>query len=240
MTRTSRPVLLLAGALALAASLAGAMPEPGGAKGALAGQVLEVQQAGAYTYLRLKTAEGETWAAVTAANVTPGAQVRIANPMVMEKFESRTLKRSFDKIVFGSIEAQGTAVGAAAAMLPPKHSAGAVPALGQTPVKVAKASGPEGRTVAEVMSGKATLKDKTVVVRGQVVKVNVGIMGKNWVHLRDGSGSEANGSHDLLVTTQDKPTVGEVVAARGTVRTDITLGAGYSYVVMMEDAALKK
>ena len=125
-------------------------------------------------------------------------------------------------------------------MLPPSHGAVGAPAPTPTPVKVTKAPGPEGRTVAEGVAGKATLKDKTVVVRGQVVKMNAGIMGKNWVHLRDGSGSAADGSHDLLVTTQDKPSVGDVVAARGTVRTDVTLGQGYSYVVMVEDAALKK
>jgi hypothetical protein len=73
-------------------------------------------------------------------------------------------------------------------MLPPKHSAGDASAPGPPPVKVAKATGPEGRTVEEVMPGKARLKDKTVVVRGQVVKVNLGIMGKNWVHPRDGPG----------------------------------------------------
>ena len=57
------------------------------------------------------------------------------------------------------------------------------------PVKVAKASGSDARTVAEVVGGKTALKDKNVSLRGQVVKANLGIMGKNWFHLQDGSGS---------------------------------------------------
>ena len=106
--------------------------------------------------------------------------------------------------------------------------------------KVTKATGPDARTVAEVVQGKAALKDKTVLVRGRVVKVNTAIMGKNWLHLQDGSGSAADGSNDLLVTTQDVATVGDIVSARGTVRTDVTVGPGYAYAVMIEAATLKK
>jgi hypothetical protein len=77
-------------------------------------------------------------------------------------------------------------------------------------------------------------------VRGQVVKVNTGIMGKNWLHLRDGSGSAADGSNDILVTTKDIAALGDVVSAKGTVRTEVNLGSGYNYAVLIEDAALRK
>ena len=117
---------------------------------------------------------------------------------------------------------------------PPRPPAG-------TPVaKVAKATGPDARTVAEVVAGKAALNTKTVLVRAQVVKVNLGIMGKNWLHLQDGSGSAADGSNDILVTTQDRVAVGDVVNARGKVRTDLNLGGGYAYAVLIEDATVRK
>ena len=77
-------------------------------------------------------------------------------------------------------------------------------------------------------------------MRGQVVKVNLGIMGKNWVHLQDGSGSAAAGTHDILVTTKDTAAVGDIVNAKGTVRTDVTVGPGYAYAVLIEDAAVRK
>ena len=38
------------------------------------------------------------------------------------------------------------------------------------------------RTVAEILTKTAELKDKPVVVSGKVVKYNPGIMGKNWIH----------------------------------------------------------
>ena len=106
--------------------------------------------------------------------------------------------------------------------------------------KLAKASGPEGRSVAEVVLGRASLKDKTVLVRGQVVKVNSGIMGKNWLHLQDGSGAAKDGSNDVLVTTSDTAKVGDIVQARGTVRTDVSVGPGYDFAVIIEGASLRK
>jgi hypothetical protein len=79
-----------------------------------------------------------------------------------------------------------------------------------------------------------------VQVRGQVVKVNLGIMGKNWIHLQDGSGAAADGSNDILVTTQDKAAIGDIVSAKGTVRTDVNVGPGYAYAVMIENATVGK
>ena len=118
--------------------------------------------------------------------------------------------------------------------------AGAAKAADVGDVKVSKATGPDARTVAEIVAKGPQLKDKTVVVRGKVVKFTPGVMGKNWVHLRDGSGSASDGTNDVLVTTQDETKVGDVVLARGTVRTDVNLGSGYAYKVLVEEAKLQK
>ena len=229
-------VALAALVLAAAAWTAWAMPaQPAG--GTLKGEVLETRNVDSYTYLRLKTATGETWAAVPTATVKKGAQVTLANTMEMENFESKSLKRKFDKIVFGTL-VDPSAKPAAAAPTGAPHGA---PATAAAPVaKVAKATGPDAKTVAEVVGGKASLKGKAVLVRGQVVKMNAGIMGKNWVHLQDGSGSASAGTNDILVTTQDMAAVGDVVTVKGTVRTDVNLGSGYAYAVLIEDAALRK
>ena len=93
--------------------------------------------------------------------------------------------------------------------------------------------------MAEVVTKSGELKDKPVAVRGKIVKYNQGIMGKNWIHLRDGSGSDADNSNDLLVRTTMPAKLGDVVTVRGTVRTDQDFGAGYSYKVLVEDAKLQ-
>lgn len=230
MNRTTALVVLL---LATAAWTAQATPSQQAAT--LKGEVLEVRNVENYTYLRLKTKEGETWAAVPTTSVKKGAQVTIGNTMVMEDFESKTLKKKFDKIVFGSI-ADPNAKPAATMAAP--H--GTAPVATATVARVAKATGPDAKTVAEVVSGKAALRDKPVLVRGQVVKINSGILGKNWLHLQDGSGSAADSTNDIIVTTKDPAAVGDIVNAKGTVRTDVSVGSGYTYAVLIEDAALRK
>ena len=197
----------------------------------LTGEVVESRDVQGYTYLRIKTASGETWAAVPTSVVKVGSQVGIANPVTMQNFESKTLNKRFDKIVFGQIVDPLAKPAAPASAAPPSASA---------ITTVAKAVGPDARTVAEVVTGKAGLKDKTVLVHGQVVKASTGILGKNWLHLRDGSGSAAAGTHDVLVTTLDNAAVGDIVNARGKVRTDVDLGSGYAYAVLIEDASLRK
>jgi len=204
---------------------------------AIKGQVLEVKDVDSYTYLRLKTKEGETWAAVGKAPVKKGSEVTIENVVMMSDFESKTLKRKFDKIAFGNLAGAGAA--AAGAGMGPAHGQ-MTPAADVGDVKVPKATGPDARTVAEVVTKRAELKDKPVTIRGKVVKFTGGVMGKNWLHLRDGSGSAADRTDDLVVTTLDETKIGDVVVVKGVVRTDINLGSGYAYNVLVEDAKLQK
>lgn len=232
-----KPQFILA---TLALALATALPLPAASQGApsVQGEVLEVQTVEGYTYLRLKTRNGEEWAAVTTPDVKKGAQITIANAMLMSNFESKGMKRRFEKIYFGDV-VQGGAPAAKPAG-PPATPHGTTKAPSASMAPVAKAKGAEGRTVAEVVKGKVKLKDKTVQVRGRVVKVNSGIKGKNWLHLQDGSGAAQDGSNDLIVVTNDNVSVGDVVLARGTVRTQVNVGAGYNYDVLVDNATLKK
>jgi hypothetical protein len=104
---------------------------------------------------------------------------------------------------------------------------------------VAKASGSNARTVAEIISNRAELKGKPVLLRGKVVKYNPGIMGKNWIHLRDGSGSATDDTNDILVTSASETKVGDVVTVKGTIRTDKDFGSGYAYKVLIEEATIE-
>lgn len=230
-------------------------------QGKVTGKIAEAFNAAGYTYLRLQTANGEEWAAVPESATRTGQNVTVNVQMVAEKFESKTLNRKFDKIYFGNIEGAGpapTAPGAIAMStqpMPPNHPqvggspmGGGASAMGSPEqhmrapevgdVKVPKAEG--GKTVAEIWAGKDGLKDREVVVRGKVVKFLAGIMGKNWLHLRDGSGSKEKGDDDITVTTNEMAAVGDVVTVKGKVSTDKDFGAGYRYGAIIEDAKLSK
>jgi hypothetical protein len=235
-------------------SATGAVSKPSGesTSGPLTGTVLETLDAGTYTYLRMKTPKGETWAAVNKANVKKGSEVTIVNYIPMDGFESKTLKRKFDHIVFGSLAG---APGAGSSDLSSGHgSRSTTPSqnlaeshanVSNAPAETAKiivkkAEGTNGKTVAEIFSAKSSFKDKKVEVRGKVVKYNPGIMGRNWIHIRDGSGSREKKDDDITVTTLDSAAVGDTVLVKGTVRLNRDFGAGYTYRVIIEDARVSK
>src|SRR5512134_3945923 len=94
--------LVLAGSIAV-----GAAPSAMAQAAPLPGTVLEVKDVGQYTYLRLRTKDGETWAAVTAAPVKVGAEVDIVDPQPMNGFHSKSMNRTFDRIVFGTVTVRG-------------------------------------------------------------------------------------------------------------------------------------
>jgi hypothetical protein len=206
--------------------------------GSVTGEVLEVQQVDSYTYLRMRTANGETWAAVATAPVKKGAIVTVEDITVMNDFQSKALKKTFKTVIFGTLAAGPGATAAKGAPVSP-HT-GVPPAAEAMDVKVPKAVGANARTVAEVMARPGDMKDKPVLVRGKVVKYSPGIMGRNWIHLRDGTGAAADKTNDLLVTTTEQAKLGEVITAKGTVRTDKDFGAGYIYKALVEDASLQR
>lgn len=225
---------------------AGAPSAEGAAAAArIEGKVLEKIDAPPYTYLKIKTASSEVWAAVPKVDATVGSPVTVADAMPMEKFESKTLKRTFDVVYFGNVPGPGAAPapgmpGAGGEGMAAQHAMAAVGPSDAGDVKVAKATGADARTVAEVWAQRKTLKDKGVTIRGKVVKFNPGIMGKNWVHLRDGSGTADKKDNDITVTTADAVAVGDVVTAKGKVLVDKDFGAGYAYPVIVEDAKVAK
>lgn len=102
--------------------------------------------------------------------------------------------------------------------------------------KVAKAEGPLGRSVSEVYAQRTALRGKPVRVRGVVVKSVSGVLGRTFLHVRDGSGSTAQADNDLTITTTLQPKLGEEVLLEGKLTTDKDFGMGYTYPVLLEEA----
>jgi hypothetical protein len=88
-------------------------------------------------------------------------------------------------------------------------------------------------TVADLFANKESYAGKTIKVKGQVTKYNPGIMGKNWVHIQDGT--EFEEEFDLTITTDIEVTVGETITLEGKITLDKDFGFGYFYNVLMEE-----
>ena len=219
--------------------------------GNFSGQVAETMTTAGYTYVLVKTGSNKQWAATTKFSVQVGDTVTVTGGMSMPNYHSKTLNRDFDLVYFtGSITVQGgvaettpalppghpSLTGAPAPVLPPGHVAltntAARPQIDLTGVK--KADG--GKTIAEIFAAPSTLAGQSVTVRGKVVKSNPQVMGKNWLHIQDGSGSAANNNNDLTVTTATAAQVGDTVLVTGNASTNKDFGAGYKYNLILDDA----
>jgi hypothetical protein len=208
--------------------------------------------------MRLKTPGGEIWTAVNKTKVGKGDAVTVVNAMTMDGFQSKTLNRTFDRILFGVLGKPGEAAAVPQAPMVSGHQPAAGAAAPPSPeqmaaqhgqaaggpddapdVKVPRAEGANAKTVAELWAQRAALKGKDVAVKAKVVKVTAGVMGRNWLHVRDGSGSKATKDNDLAVTTDATAKVGDIVTVTGIVSMDKDFGAGYAYPVIVENAKLR-
>lgn len=198
----------------------------------LTGKIVETMNSGGYTYLNIEANGEKVWAAVREMEVTVGQDISLLPGHEMVNFTSKSMNRTFDKIIFspGPVSHHGhETTGNKDMKVTTKEN-----------IKVEKASSPNAYTVAELFEKSADLDKKAIVVKGKVVKVSAGIMSKNWVHIQDGSGDPAKGNQDLVVTSQDLPSVGDIVTASGTLYKDKDFGSGYKYNVIVEEASIKK
>jgi uncharacterized protein YycO len=92
------------------------------------------------------------------------------------------------------------------------------------------------KTVAALNLNKAALAGQTISAQGKVVKVNNGIMGRNFVHVQDGTG-DAN-SNNLVVTSKQTAKVGDLVTISGVAVVNRDFGSGYSYPLLIEEASI--
>jgi hypothetical protein len=207
----------------------------------ISGRVVQTINSGGYSYVLLKKADGEkVWVAAPELKVNVGEQLTFEGGMEMINFQSSTLKRTFEKVVFSNGIAKGKDGKAKEAKKDQRSpgSMGAAVAVTDEKIKVKKATGKNAYSIAEVFKKKDKLKNKQVVINAKVVKVSSGIMNKNWIHLQDGTGSHMTADNDLVVTSDDIPIVGDLVTVKGKIETNKDFGGGYKYNVIIEKAKI--
>ena len=226
--------------LALAAAPIQAAPD---AAGAISGKVVETINAASYTYVLIDTGAKKSWVAAPQFAVKVGDTAAIADAMPMKNYQSKTLNRTFDVVYFtGNISVNGApAAPSTTAPIPAPSTAALPPGQRTMPAKTAPdltgiKRAENGQTVAEVITGKTKFAGRPIAIRARVVKYNAQILGKNWLHIRDGSG--APGTNDLTVTTTATAKVGDLVLVTGKLGTDRDFGSGYKYPLIIEDATV--
>ncbi len=215
------------------------------------GTVADATNTAGYTYVLVDTGRQQAWAVTTQFPVRKGDAVTVNSGMPMARYHSQSLNRDFAVVYFAASITVAGAAGAAVPALPPGHPAlpgepapvlpPGHPSLTGSPAPAAvdltgvkRAAG--GKTIQEIFAAKSALAGKAVAVRGRVVKYSAMVMGKNWLHIRDGSGGAETKDNDLTVTTSTPAKLGDTVLVTGVVATDKDFGAGYKYPVILDDA----
>jgi hypothetical protein len=205
-------------------------------------KVSEVVQTSNYTYLKVSDNGAENWIAVTSQEAAVGETYYYEQALEMKNFKSKELDRTFETIYFVQGLSKQPVAAPAADMgggMGANMSAGhkGKPADAQKEgISVAPAEG--GISIAKLFASRNDYSGKKIKIKGQVVKVNEEVMGKNWIHIQDGTKDGEN--FDLTITTLDKTAMDEVVTFEGTITLNKDFGYGYSYEVIMEDAKLVK
>jgi len=227
------------------------------------GTVLETMDASGYTYINVATDSGERWIAVNQSAIEVGEEITFMDGMVMQNFFSKSLDRTFPQITFSpglagkaaippGMPAAETGAESFSQALSTEGAPGA-PASGDmmtgskkavvefAEIKVDKAPGENSYTVAEIFSKATELNGQTIVVRGKVMKVSPRIMGRNWIHIQDGTGSPEESTHDLVITTAvEAGPDWDIITMEGVLAANKDFGSGYSYSVIIEDATVKE
>jgi membrane protein implicated in regulation of membrane protease activity len=201
------------------------------------GTVIETINSAGYTYVNVDTGKDKIWAAAPETPVKKGDKVTIPPGMLMRNHHSKTLNRTFDAVYFVSnIAVSG--------MKPPEGKSASDNMdmvhgrnIASTPADITFSgiTKPEGgKTVNEIYLQRDRLSGKDVILRGKVVKFSRQIMGKNWMHVQDGTGDK--GANDLTITTAVSAKVGDTVLIKGVLTTNKDFGVGYKYDVIIEDA----
>jgi hypothetical protein len=193
----------------------------------------EVIQATSYTYLNVDEDGESYWIAIAKREVEKGETLYYSNSLEMKDFESKELDRTFETILFVQDISNEP--------IPVVHG---MPKVSTNDRKISKKDESisieplvDGVTVKELSEKREEFEGKIVKIRGQVTKFNPSIMGKNWVHIQDGTNHQ--NIHDLTITTDDIVKIGDVVTFEGTIFLNKDFGAGYSYEIIMEKAQIQ-
>lgn len=157
-----------------------------------------------------------------------------------ENTTTNSPKKSGDSFA-EAVKAEGGQIAPPGSAMPQKSGGSAGATAAPVKIKVDKAEGKNSYTVSEIFDKAKDLSGQKVRVKGKVAKYNAGIMGKNWIHIQDGTGDSAAKTHDLVATTKERlASAGDVITIEGVVAADKDFGFGYKYSVIIEEASVIK
>lgn len=195
--------------------------------------VHEILPAERYVYLQVHEGQEMFWIATRKQEVNLGGTYYYKGGLLKTNFESKEHNRTFDRIFLVSklVPADHGQGG----VLPSATSTPSVALTKEVPTTSWTPSAAGSITIAELVKHPEKYAGKTVKVSGKCVKINPNIMGKNWIHLQDGSQDD----FDLVITSDLFVPEGSVISMQAVVALNRDFGAGYQYQLILEEGTLQ-
>lgn len=197
-------------------------------------EVVEVLQTDSYTYLLGREDGSEMWIAIPKLDAKVGEFYYYQKGNIMRDFKSTQLDRTFDSLLFlgGVVNAKEVNDDMGGNMtLETKNGKASKQKL---TLDLSPAQG--GITVSELFAKPEKYEGKIVKIRGKITQYNKSIMGRNWIHMQDGT--EFEGQFDLIATSKMTAQTGDIITVEGTVTLNKDFGYGYFYKVLLENCTV--
>lgn len=194
----------------------------------------EVLPASRYVYLLVTEKGNQFWIATRKQEVVIGETYFYRGGLLKTNFESKEHNRVFERIyLVNSLVAQAhgnnTATLKTATASTETNLNNSESSSNSSPIEI------EGSIkIAEIVGNPQKYEGKSVQLSGRCVKVNPNIMGRNWIHLKDGSNDE----YDLVVTSNTFVPEGTLVTFTAVVGLNKDFGAGYKYDLILENGVI--
>ena len=201
-------------------------------------EVNEILTASRYLYLNV-TEEGQKfWIAVRKQDIKIGGIYYYKRALLKTNFESKENNKVFEEIYLVTNLVSANHV----------HGQKSMSNI-ETSLEAAVDNKPETKTsenperniqqqgsvkIAELVKNFKKYEGKTIQISGECVKINPGIMDRNWIHIKDGSQDD----YDLVITSDTYVAEGQMITMKAKVSLNKDFGAGYTYDLILEDGIL--
>ncbi len=187
-----------------------------------------------YVYLFVEENKEQFWIATRKQNVNIGETYFYKGGLLKTNFESKEHNRVFDTIYLVTSLVQ-TDHGNNMDKSESDKSQSKTNNKGKNETELKKViEKPGSIKIAELVENYKKYEGKTVQLSGKCVKINPNIMGRNWIHLKDGSKDD----YDLVITSDTFVPEGSVITIKATVTLNKDFGAGYKYDLILENGTL--
>ncbi len=190
-------------------------------------RILKVTPGEKYRYAEVQEGDKTYWIASTNQDIRVGETYFYNEALIRAQFESKDLQTVFDTL---RLVTRLVPEGRQGELKAPLHKAHPGLQEGQAEA-VDQATVPVSLDLPELIRNPTPYEDQWVEFSATCVKVNPGIMGRNWVHLK----ALGEGGEEVVLTTQEDIPVGKAVRMQAVVRRNRDFGSGYRYELLLEE-----